>query len=114
MIRKVIRKPKKIRSPRPVARKRVKASARAKSAAKTSASSRRKRSAKNTAKKAEAAPRDSIDSLIAASAEALHLPVDPDWHAGIRFNLQLILKHAALVDEFLLSDEAEPAPVFHA
>ncbi|HTC06965.1 MAG TPA: AtzG-like protein [Xanthobacteraceae bacterium] len=26
----------------------------------------------------------------------------------------MILRHAALVDEFALLDDAEPAPVFHA
>ena len=34
--------------------------------------------------------------------------------AGVKFNLELILRIAALVDEFPLPDEAEPAPVFHA
>ena len=57
---------------------------------------------------------DPIDTLIAASAQALALPIDPAWHASIRFNLQLILAHAARVDEFLLPDETEPAPVFRA
>jgi hypothetical protein len=49
-----------------------------------------------------------------ASAQALALPVDPAWHSGIRFNLQLVLTLAARIDEFALPDEAEPAPVFHA
>lgn len=51
--------------------------------------------------------------LIAASAQALALPLDPAWHA-VKLNLQLLFKHAALVDEFLLADEIEPAPVFRA
>ena len=33
---------------------------------------------------------------------------------GLNFNLQLVLRHATLVDEFPLPDDAEPAPVFHA
>jgi len=45
---------------------------------------------------------------------ALALPMDPSWHAGVTFNLQLLLKHAALIDEFSLADDAEPAPVFRA
>ena len=49
-----------------------------------------------------------------ASAQALGLTLDPAWQAGVKFNLQLILRHAALVDEFALPDDAEPAPVFHA
>jgi hypothetical protein len=57
---------------------------------------------------------DAVDALIAASAQALGLTLDPAWQAGVKFNLQLILRHAALVDEFALPDDAEPAPVFHA
>lgn len=72
-----------------------------------------------TTRRARARPADSkkpdaLDTLIAASAEALTLPMNPDWHAGVRFNLNLIFTHAALVDEFPLPDDAEPAPVFHA
>ena len=48
------------------------------------------------------------------SAQALGLTLDPSWQAGVKFNLQLILRHAALVDEFPLPDDAEPAPIFHA
>jgi len=71
----------------------------------------------NSAKKAKAsAPqqRDAPDAMVAAAAQALQLPVDPAWHANVKFNLQLILRHAALVDEFPLPDDAEPAPVFRA
>ncbi len=57
---------------------------------------------------------DALDTLIGASAQALALPLDPAWHGGIKFNLRLIFTHAALVDEFPLADESEPAPVFHA
>jgi len=55
-----------------------------------------------------------IDALVAASAKALGLALDPSWLAGVKFNLQLILRHAALVDEFPLPDDIEPGPVFHA
>ena len=57
---------------------------------------------------------DSIDALVEANAQALGLTLDPAWHDSIAFNLRLILRHAALVDEFGLPDDAEPAPVFHA
>jgi hypothetical protein len=57
---------------------------------------------------------DAIETLVAASAQALGLPLDPAWRAAVKFNFQLILRHAALVDEFPLPDDAEPAPVFHA
>jgi Protein of unknown function (DUF4089) len=57
---------------------------------------------------------DAIDGLVAASAKALGLTIDPAWHGGVKFNLQLILRIGALVDEFPLPDDTEPAPVFHA
>jgi hypothetical protein len=52
--------------------------------------------------------------LVTANAQALGLTLDPAWHDSVAFNLRLILRHAALVDEFALPDDAEPAPVFHA
>ena len=63
---------------------------------------------------AKTRPENSIDAFVAASAQALGLTLDPEWHGSIAFNLRLILRHAALVDEFALPDDAEPAPVFHA
>jgi hypothetical protein len=57
---------------------------------------------------------DAIDSLVTASAQALGLDIEPAWYGGVKFNLQLILRIGALVDEFPLPDDAEPAPVFHA
>ena len=58
--------------------------------------------------------RDATDALVEAAARALVLTIDPGWEAGVKFNLQLILRHAALVDEFPLPDDAEPAPIFYA
>ena len=63
---------------------------------------------------AKAKREDSIGALVAANAQALGMTLDPAWHESIAFNLRLILRHAALVDEFALPDGAEPAPVFHA
>ncbi len=60
------------------------------------------------------ATRDPIDALVAASAQALGLAIDPAWQPSVKFNLHLILRHAALVDEFPLPDDAEPAPIFQA
>jgi Protein of unknown function (DUF4089) len=57
---------------------------------------------------------DAIDALVAANAQALGLTLDPAWRESIAFNLRLILRHAVLVDEFELPDDAEPAPVFHS
>jgi hypothetical protein len=73
--------------------------------------------AKRAAKRAavvEAQPADVVDSLVAAGAKALGLPLDPAWRAGVKFNLALILRLAALVDEFPLAEDTEPGPVFHA
>jgi len=70
-----------------------------------------------TAAKAKSPARrahDATDALIAASAQSLRLPIDPAWYPAVRSNIQLLLKHAALVEEFLLSEETEPAPVFRA
>jgi len=69
---------------------------------------------KVTAKAKAKRPPDAIDALVAASAQALGLTLDPAWQAAVKFNLQLILRHAALVDEFALPDDAEPAAVFRA
>jgi len=57
---------------------------------------------------------DALASLVAAGAQALALPIDPAWQAGVRFYLHLLFMHAALVDDFPLPDETEPAPVFRA
>src|ERR1700691_2288783 len=75
---------------------------------------KRKASVKSVSKAKPSAPlqRDAIDAMVAAAALALDLPIDPAWQANVKFNLQLILRHAALVDEFPLPDDAEPAPVF--
>ncbi len=57
---------------------------------------------------------DPLDDFIAASARALGLTVRPQWQAAIKANLDVTLKHAALVAEFELPDDAEPAPIFTA
>ena len=58
--------------------------------------------------------RDPVEALVVAGASALALPIEPAWRAAVVFNLRLILRHAALVDEFVLPDDAEPAPIFRA
>jgi len=57
---------------------------------------------------------DAIDAMVAVNAQALGLSIDPAWHASVAFNLRLILRFGALVAEFELPDDAEPAPIFHA
>jgi hypothetical protein len=80
-------------------------------------SARSKRSAKRAPKRRGAAKTqraDAVDAIVAAAAETLRLTIDPTWHRSVAFNLRLILRFGALVDEFELPDDAEPAPVFHA
>jgi hypothetical protein len=48
------------------------------------------------------------------SPRALALPVDPAWYPGVRSSLAITWMLAALVAEFELPDDAEPAPVFRA
>jgi hypothetical protein len=55
---------------------------------------------------------DPLDDFIAASARALGLPMKTDWLPAVKANLDVTLKHAALVAEFELPDDAEPAPIF--
>lgn len=57
---------------------------------------------------------DFVDGLMTAGAQALGLAIEPGWRDGVKFNLRLVLDHAARVGAFPLPDDAEPAPVFHA
>lgn len=57
---------------------------------------------------------DPLDDYMDAAARALSLPLEPAWRPAVKANLAVTLRLAALVDEFALPDEAEPAPVFRA
>ncbi|HJZ20520.1 MAG TPA: DUF4089 domain-containing protein [Bradyrhizobium sp.] len=57
---------------------------------------------------------DPLDDYIDAVSKALALPIEPAWKPAVRANLEVSLRIARLVDEFALSDEAEPASVFAA
>ncbi len=57
---------------------------------------------------------DPIDEFIVASARTLGLPLKTDWLPAVKTNLEVTLKHATLVAEFELPDDAEPAPIFAA
>jgi Protein of unknown function (DUF4089) len=57
---------------------------------------------------------DPLDDYIDAVSKALALPVDAAWKPAVRVNLEVSLRLARLVDEFVLSDETEPASVFAA
>ncbi len=45
-------------------------------------------------------------------ADVLRLPVQEEWWPGVTANLAMGLAMAALVDDFPLPDEAEPAAVY--
>ena len=55
-----------------------------------------------------------LDRYIDASALVLGLAIAPAWRAEVRANLAMTLRQAAVVADFALPDEAEPAPVFTA
>jgi len=57
---------------------------------------------------------DALDATIAAAAATLGICVDPAWHPAVKMNLQVILGNAALIDQFVLPDDAEPAPIYGA
>ena len=57
---------------------------------------------------------DPLDDFIAASAQTLGLPMEQAWLPAVRANLEVTLRHATLVAEFVLPDNAEPAPIFAA
>ena len=57
---------------------------------------------------------ETLDNLIDANATALGIAIEPEWKPGIAANLRFTLRVAAMVAEFELPDEAEPAPVFEA
>ena len=57
---------------------------------------------------------DPLDELIDAAARVLELPIEPEWKAAVKVNLQVTLRHGTHVAEFALPDDAEPAPVFVA
>lgn len=73
-----------------------------------------KRSTSKARTHAAAQSHDPVESLIGAGTRILALPLEPEWKEAISFHLRLILRQAALVDSFELSDEAEPGPVFRA
>jgi hypothetical protein len=57
---------------------------------------------------------ETLDNYIDAVSKALGLPVDDAWKPAVKANLEVSLRLARLVDEFVLPDETEPASVFAA
>jgi hypothetical protein len=66
------------------------------------------------AKSETAPPSDPLDGFIDAAARMLALPLEPEWRATVRANLEVNLRMANFVAEFALPDETEPAPIFSA
>ncbi len=54
------------------------------------------------------------DAWIRSSAAMLKLPLEPAWLPAVKANVEVTFRLAALVDEFALPDELEPAPVYEA
>jgi hypothetical protein len=57
---------------------------------------------------------DPLDHYMDAVSKTLGLSIADAWKPAVRTNLEISLKLAALVDEFALPDETEPASVFAA
>ena len=57
---------------------------------------------------------DPLDAYIDAVGNALALPIEEAWKPAVKANLEVSLRLARLVDEFVLPDETEPASVFAA
>ena len=57
---------------------------------------------------------DPLDTAVDALAAALQLPVQPEWKAEVKTQLQVILLHGSRVAEVALPDDTEPAPVYEA
>ena len=55
---------------------------------------------------------NSLDDYVDAVSKALGLSVEDAWKPAVRANLEVSLRLARLVDEFVLPDETEPASVF--
>jgi hypothetical protein len=52
------------------------------------------------------------EAYVDAAAALIGLSIDPAHRAGVVLNLERIAEMAAMVMEFPLPDETEPAPVF--
>jgi Protein of unknown function (DUF4089) len=55
-----------------------------------------------------------LDAFMDATSIVLGLTIAPEWRDAVRANLAVTFRLGAVVREFELPDEAEPAPVFTA
>jgi hypothetical protein len=92
----------------------AKRKAKARTKSRTAAKSSRAPKAKTAPAKRKPRRPDPLDVLVDASARALALPLERSWRSGIKSNLAVTLRLAALFADFPLPDDAEPAPVFVA
>lgn len=73
-----------------------------------------RRAVKRIPAKANRPKIDPLDAYVAAAAQALDLPLTAQYRPGVKMNLAVTMRMAAIVAAFPLPDEAEPAPVFRA
>ena len=57
---------------------------------------------------------EALDAIVESSAKLLGIELEPEWIAAVRLNLAVSYRLAGLVDEVVLPEDAEPAPVFEA
>lgn len=61
---------------------------------------------------AESPTPEELGTYVDEAAKRLGLPIAPEHRPGVIQFTGILLGHAALVMEFALPDEVEPAPVF--
>jgi hypothetical protein len=55
-----------------------------------------------------------LDAFIIGGTRALGLPLEDTWFPVVRLHMQITFRLGALVTQFPVPDETEPAPVFEA
>ena len=53
-----------------------------------------------------------LDEFIERGVRALNIRIERAWLPAISVNLEVTLRHGLLVEDFDLSDDIDPAPVF--
>jgi Protein of unknown function (DUF4089) len=57
---------------------------------------------------------DELDAWLDANAALLGIAIAPEWRDAVRLHLRITRDMAQSVMDFLLPDDADPAPVFRA
>ncbi|ERT06242.1 hypothetical protein M595_3836 [Lyngbya aestuarii BL J] len=55
---------------------------------------------------------NNISEYVHQTANLIDLPINPEYHEGVIYNLEKIAELAKLITEFPLDDKIEIAPVF--